>query len=77
MGWCPVLDEAEFRIVQRLGTNLQYSTNSAICRMGTSPPTPTKFIVAILLMSVLIFLLSFEFFPHPLGQVAVTEGFQK
>ena len=35
-GWCPLLHEAEFRIVQRLGTNLQYSMNSAICRMGTS-----------------------------------------
>ena len=46
--WCPVLHEAEFRTVQRLGTNMQYSTNSTICRMGTSPPTPTQFIIAIL-----------------------------
>ena len=62
-GWCPVLHEEEFRIVQRLGTNLQYSTNSAIFRMGTSPPVPTHFITAILLLPVLIFLLSLSFFP--------------
>ena len=62
-GWCPVLHEAVFRTVQRLGTNLQYSTNSAICRMGTSPPTLTQFITAILLLPVPIFLLSLSFFP--------------
>ena len=75
--WCPVLHEAEFRIVQRLGTNLQHTTNSAICRMDTSPPTPTptQFIAGILFIP---FIPSFfKFFSHHLGQEAVTERFPK